>query len=218
MTPWTMWLDTIRALLDGLSFGAGLGLGFAIIVTTLLLRVALLPISWPVAYRSCVRQKKVMRLQPELKRLRDRHADDLSTYAEKMAALYRKHELTLFDGRSVLGALAQMPVFLGMFHVLRNVGEGVRFLWVQNLLGPDTLFAIIAGVSTAMMSIVNPDIPEQMRMIMIVVPGVLAILFALKFSSALALYWSTSNCFSALQTVVVHWVIGRRLGAGRLET
>ena len=110
-----------------------------------------------------------------------------------------------------------MPLFLGMFQALRNVGEGVRFLWVPNLLRPDTLFALIAGATTALMIVANPDIPEQMRLLLIVVPSVIAIVAALNFCSALSLYWVASNCFSAIQTVAVHFVVARRLRAGKLK-
>jgi YidC/Oxa1 family membrane protein insertase len=217
MTAWTMWLDVLRGLLDALSSGVGLGLGLAIITATLLLRAALLPISWSVAYRSCVRQKRLMRLQPQLQRLKEKHPDRPDLYMQQMMALYRKHDLTLVDGRSLLGALAQMPLLLGMFQVLRSVGEGTRFLWVQSLLRPDTWFAIIAGATTALMIMVNPDVPEHLRIIMIIVPSVIAIVVALKFSSALAVYWTASNCFSALQTVILHAVVRRRLKAGSLK-
>ena len=45
----------------------------------------------------------------------------------------------------------------------------------------------------------NPDLPEQMRLFMILVPSVLAIAAALHFCSALSLYWVASNCFWPLK-------------------
>jgi len=63
------WLDTIRAMVTALAGDAGLGLGLAIIVATVLLRTVVLPIAWPVAYRACIRQKKLVKLQPELRAL-----------------------------------------------------------------------------------------------------------------------------------------------------
>jgi YidC/Oxa1 family membrane protein insertase len=217
MNVWTLWLDALRGLLDLLAAEAGLGLGLAIVVATLLLRTALLPISWRIAYRGCVRQKKLARLQPELQRLKAAHAREPDVYMQKMLALYRKHDLTLIDGRSLFGALAQMPLFLGMFHVLRSAGEGVRFLWVPSLLKADFGLALVAGITTALMILANPDVPEQMRMILLIVPSVIAIVAALNFSSALAVYWTASNCFSAAQTVLLHVVVRRRIRAGTLQ-
>ena len=215
MNLWHTWLDALRSLVDVLSTEAGLGLG--IIAATLLLRTALLPVSWSIAYRGCIRQKKMLKLQPALQRLKEQYAQQPDLYMQKMMELYRKHELSFVDGKSLLGALLQMPLFLGMFQALRNVGDGFRFLWVPNLLRPDTMLALIAGATTALMIAVNPDIPEQMRLLMIVVPSVIAIVAALKFCSALSLYWVASNCFSAVQTVVLHLVVARRLRAGTLK-
>lgn len=217
MELWTSWLETLQSLVAFLSSQAGFGLGLAIIVTTLLLRMVLLPISWAVAYRSCIRQKKMLKLQPDLQQLKEKYGNKPDVYMPQMLALYRKHGLALMDGKSLLGGLAQMPLFLGMFQALRYTGDGTRFLWVPNLLKPDSLLALIAGATTALMVVVNPDLPEQMRLFMIIVPSVIAILAALKFCSALSLYWMASNCFTAAQTVVLHFVVGRRLRAGTLK-
>jgi YidC/Oxa1 family membrane protein insertase len=210
---WLLWLATIRDVITG-SSDLGLGLGLAIVAVTLLLRAVLLPLAWPIAYRACVRQKKMLKLQPELKSLRETYGDKPDVYMQKMTELYGNHGLTLIDFKGLLGGLAQLPVFLGMFQVLRDAGEGARFLWVPNLLRPDTLLAVIAGLTTALMMSVNPDLPEQMRVFLIVLPAIIAIIAALQFSSALAIYWATSNTFSALQTVVLHAVVRRRIRSG----
>lgn len=60
----------------------------------------------------------------------------------------------------------------------------------------------------------NPDLPEQMRLILILVSSILAALAALKFCSALAAYWTVSNCYSAVQTGVLHYVVARRIRSG----
>jgi YidC/Oxa1 family membrane protein insertase len=127
---WATWLDSIGGILTMLSSGAGLGLGLAIVIGTVMLRTLLLPLAWPLAYRACLRQKKMVKLQPELRALQDRFRDKPDVYLEKMQQLYRAHGLALIDAKSFVGALAQLPVFLGMFQVLRNAGDDVRFLWV----------------------------------------------------------------------------------------
>jgi YidC/Oxa1 family membrane protein insertase len=211
MQLWARWLDLIRTLLHFLSTDIGLGGGLGILVLTLL------PLSWSIAYRGAVRQKQVARLQPELLRLKTRFAAEPQRYAEAMRALYREHGLSIVDGRSVLGSLAQMPIFIGMYQVLRDGLSGARFLWVQSLSRPDLWFALLAGLTTVLMMAANPDLPEPTRLLMIVLPGVLAILFALKVSSALAVYWAASNSFSAIQTVMLHQVIARRVRLGLLK-
>jgi YidC/Oxa1 family membrane protein insertase len=217
MDIWGTWLDSIGGILTILASGTGLGLGLAIVVGTVLLRTLLLPLAWPIAYRACLRQKKMVKLQPELRALQERFRDKPDVYLAEVKQLYRAHDLALVDAKSLVGALAQLPVFLGMFQVLRNAGDGVRFLWVGNLLRPDVAFALIAGLTTALMMAVNPDMPEQLRVVMIVLPSIIAVVAALQFSSALAVYWATSNTFSAMQTVLLHFVVRRRMRAGAIQ-
>jgi YidC/Oxa1 family membrane protein insertase len=83
-------------------------------------------------------------------------------------------------------------------------------------LRPDVFLAVVAGLTTALMMAVNPDLPEQVRILLIVLPSIIAIVVALQFSSALAIYWATSNTFSALQTVLLHALVRRRLRSGAI--
>ncbi len=217
MEIWATWVDSIGSVIAALASDAGLGLGMAIVVATVLLRTALLPLAWPVAYRACIRHKQMAKLQPELRALQDRYRDKPDVYLQEMQKLHRAHGLTMLDGKGLAGALAQMPVFLGMFQALRGAGDGVKFLRVPSLLRPDVALALIAGLTTALMMAVNPDLPEQVRLLMIIVPSVIAVVAALQVSSALAIYWATSNTFSALQTVVLHAVVRRGLRSGAIS-
>ena len=217
MEIWAAWLDTIRDVVTALAADAGLGLGLAIVVATVLMRALLLPVAGPIAYRACIRQKKLLKLQPELRALQDRFRDQPDVYLRKLTQLYKENDISVVEAKTLLGAVAQLPVFLGMFQVLRNAGEGVRFLWIANLMRPDVVLAVIAGLTTALMMAVNPDLPEQVRIFMIVLPSIIAVVAALQFSSALGIYWATSNTFSALQTVLLHALVRRRIDAGSVR-
>jgi YidC/Oxa1 family membrane protein insertase len=139
----------------------GLGAGLGIVALTLVLRTVFLPVSWPVAYRGAIRQKKMLRLQPELQRLKlESGGDEPPVYMERMMKLYREHGMTLMDWRSVLGALVQMPLFLGAYRTLRAGANGARFLWVT-LSRPDPWFALLAGLTTMLVMAANPDLPDR---------------------------------------------------------
>jgi YidC/Oxa1 family membrane protein insertase len=214
---WTYWLSAIHSLLIFLSSHVGLGTGLAIVTLTLLLRTAILPLSWSVAYRSTIRQKRMLRLQPELARLKAECGNQPQVYAQRMMALYQRHGISVMDWRSVLGSLLQMPLFLGMYQTLRAGGNGARFLWVETLSRPDLWFALLAGLTTMLVMAANPDLPEQMRLMLILVPSILAAIAALKFCSALAVYWTVSNCYSAVQTGVLQYVVARRIRSGAVS-
>ncbi len=217
MELWTYWLNAIQSLLTFFSSHLGLGTGFSIVVLTLLLRTVILPISWPIAYRGSIRQKTMLRLQPELARLKRQYGDEPRIYAERMMKLYQDNDMRVMDWRSVFGSLMQMPLFLGMYQTLRAGVNGARFLWVETLARPDPVFAILAALTTVLMMAANPDLPEQMRLILILVPSILAALMALKFCSALAVYWTVSNCYSAIQTSVLHYVVAKRIKSGSVR-
>jgi YidC/Oxa1 family membrane protein insertase len=217
MGLWNGWLEILGQLIGMFASLGPVGTGVAVILTTLLLRSALLPIAWPIAYRARVRQMKLLELQPKLQELRERLKDKPDLYMTSMLDLYRRHDLTLIDGRGIMGALLQLPVFVGMFHVLRDGIAGGRFLWIANLAKPDALFAIAAGLTTALMMAVIPEVPEHLRTFMLVLPSILVAVVAFKFSAALCLYWVTSNSFSALQTLWLNRHIDRQIRLGTLK-
>ncbi len=216
-TLWSTWLDLISSLLTLLSAQVGLGTGLAIVALTLLLRTLVLPITWQNAYRGYIRQRKLALLQPELARLKERHARDPQKYSAAMLTLYREHGLSMIDGRALVGALVQMPLLLGVFNALRRGVAHGRFLWVSDLAKPDLAFAIVAGVTTALLTLAAPDLPDHIRMVMLIVPAVCLALTAMHFASGIALYWATSNVFSAAQTLTLRAVIARRVAQGAIK-
>jgi len=217
MELWTYWLSAIQGLLTFFSSQLGLGAGLGIVALTVVLRTVILPISWRVAYRGSIRQKKMLRLQPALARLKLECGDEPQIYAQRTMKLYQENGMTVMDWRSIFGSLVQMPLFLGMYQMLRAGATGARFLWVETLSRPDPWFALLAGLSTVLVMAANPDLPEHMRLLLILVPSVLAAIVALKFCSALAVYLTVSNCYSAIQTGVMHYTIARRIRSGAVS-
>lgn len=214
MELWTYWLGAIHGLLAFLSSQLGLGAGLSIIALTVLLRTLILPLSWRVAYRGSIRQKKMLRLQPQLARLKAECGSEPRVYAQRTMQLYQENGVSMLDWRSVLGSLVQMPLFIGMYQTLRAGANGARFLWLETLSRPDPWFALLAGITTMLLMAANPDLPGHLRVILILVPGIVAAIAALKFCSALALYVTVSNCYSAIQTGVLHHAVARHIKSG----
>jgi YidC/Oxa1 family membrane protein insertase len=214
MELWTYWLGAIQSLLTFFTSQVGLGAGLGIVALTLVLRTVILPISWRVAYRGSIRQKKMLRLQPALVRLKLECGDEPRVYAQRTMKLYQENGVTVMDWRGILGSLVQMPLFLGVYQTLRAGASGARFLWAETLSRPDPWFALLAGLTTMLVMAANPDLPEHMRLLLILVPSILAAVAALKFCSALAVYWTVSNCYSAVQAGVLHYVVARRIKSG----
>jgi YidC/Oxa1 family membrane protein insertase len=160
---------------------------------------------------------RLVKLAPALAELKERYAADSAEYMRRTLALYAQHGLTIMDVRSLLAAVAQMPVLLGMYQVLRNGVQAARFLWIAHLSRPDDWIALLAGFTTLLIMTATPDLPENMRLVMLIVPAVLATVVALKCCSALAVYWTVSNGFSAAQTLILHRVVARRIRSGAID-
>jgi YidC/Oxa1 family membrane protein insertase len=216
MELWSFWIEGIRSLLHLLSSDLGLGIGLGIVALTLATRLGLLPLTWSLGYRGSIRQKKMARLRPQLKQLKDEFGRDPKQYAEKLQALYADHGLSFADARSLLGLIAQAPILLGMYQVFRDAANAGRFLWIKDLAKPDLGIALLVGLTTAILMAANPDLPEQMRLVLIAVPAIIAVITALKLCSALAVYFAVSNSFSAVQTYCLHRVVARRVRSGSL--
>jgi YidC/Oxa1 family membrane protein insertase len=213
MSLWTTWLDLLSSALELLTTQAGLGAGLAVVALTLALRALVFPITFPNACRGLVRQRKLAALQPELARLKEQYARDPQKYGEALLAAYKRHGISMVDGGSLLGALVQTPVLLGLFTTLRRALPHGRFLWVADLAKPDVLLAIVAGLTTAILALAAPEMPEHVRVLMMILPAICLALTALHFGSAIALYWTTSNLFTAGQTLAVRWFVARRATA-----
>src|SRR6266480_4304695 len=120
MALWTAFVDLIYAGLFGLSIVFGGNMGVAIGVLSLGLRLALLPFTLRMAYRSLEVQAALKKVEPELSSIRKKHKDDPRRVLEETAKLHQRHGIQVFDGRSVLGMFVQLPLFLGLFAAVRR--------------------------------------------------------------------------------------------------
>ncbi|MCA9076506.1 MAG: membrane protein insertase YidC [Planctomycetaceae bacterium] len=111
--------------------------GLAIILLTVVVRACLFPVSRKMAQN----QQRMKELQPKMQEIRTKYKDD----QEKMAQAYR--EFMAKNGFNPLAGclpmFLQLPIFLGLYQALLNSVDlrMAKFLWVDNLVAPDQLFA-----------------------------------------------------------------------------
>jgi YidC/Oxa1 family membrane protein insertase len=207
---WHAWTALLQHLLKLLAVDLGLGFPAAIIILTIAVRGALLPLTWSLLKRAALRQEKLSLLAPRLAAIRERYSNDLGEQLTRTLELYRRHGLRMVDRTSLVASLVQLPVIYGLYQALREGMVSAAFLWVRNLARPDTLMAIIAAMTTAAVVAVAPHAPESLHTSLILLPAILCFAAALHFSAGLALYWSTSNLLSAGQAVVLKRVMRSR--------
>ena len=97
----------------------GGSVGVAIILLTAAVMILLMPLTLK-ATRSTI---KMQEMQPRLKELQKKHKDDKQTLNTELMALYQENGINPVGG--CLPMLAQLPVFLVLFNVLRGLSRRV---------------------------------------------------------------------------------------------
>ena len=120
-----VWIHDFLVLV-GMSSGSGIAWVLSIVLLTILVRIAIIPL-----FLKQIRSSRAMQaIQPEMRKIQDKYKgkkDQASRQRmqEEMMALYRKHGTNPFS--SCFPILLQMPVFFALFRVLANlqsVAEG----------------------------------------------------------------------------------------------
>src|SRR3712207_5396291 len=185
----------------------------SIVMLTVIVRSLLFPLT--------VKQVKSMRamqdLKPHMDRVRAQFKDNPQRQREEMAKLYQDMGVNPLGG--CLPILVQMPVFIGMFYVIRKFGgtpgrtppEYESFtqggiLWFQDLAHADPyyLLPIISAVTMlAATEITSKNVDPQQRWLMRLLPVGFTI-FLLNFPAGLFMYWITSNVMTLIQNYAIY--------------
>jgi YidC/Oxa1 family membrane protein insertase len=204
MDLWTSFVDLLMGGLFALSQIYAGNMGLAIITLSLMVRLTLMPLSLKLAQRSMARQALLKRLQPELERLRARYRKDPERLARETKKLYQRYGVRPVEGLSILGGLIQAPILIGLFTAIkRGLGSGGPFLWIADISKPDLWLTLLVAALTYVANAINPNLPEQARTLMILLPTVLTLVFLWQLAAGLGLYWATSNIVTIFQVLIL---------------
>ena len=177
--------------------------GVAIILLTILVRVATLPI----VGRQMKSMEKMRAVQPQIQELQAKYKDDRQKQSEEMMKFYKENGVNPLGG--CLPMLLQFPVFIGLFFALQSsiqLRHAPFFGYIDDLSAPATLFVIpeidlpvrllpiLMGLSMIVQQRMTPMTmdPAQAKMMMTIMPVMMTVLFY-QFPSGLVLYWMISN-------------------------
>jgi YidC/Oxa1 family membrane protein insertase len=182
--------------------------GWAIVLLTIAVRLAF----YPVNKKQIEAMKGMQAIQPEVKKLQERYADDREKMNVEMMELYRRHKVNPLAG--CLPMLVQLPVFIGLYNVLLQSIElrhAPFFGWIHDLSQPDRLgslaipfvepagipvMTLLMGATMVIQQKMTPSTmdPQQQR-IMMIMPVVFTVMFV-NFPAGLVLYWLSNNVLS----------------------
>jgi membrane protein insertase Oxa1/YidC/SpoIIIJ len=132
------------------------------------------------------------------------YQDDPRRIGQETFSLHQKHGIHTLDSTALVGMLLQMTLFLGVFDaVRRGVSSHGGFLWIKDLIMPDPVLAGICAILTGVSAVISGNMPESQRLLMIVVPATLTLLFLWQISSGIAIYSLSSSLVGVLQSFLV---------------
>ncbi len=219
------------SLMDSLFHVLG-NFGLAILVVTVLVKIAFLPIANK-SYQAIAKMKEI---QPKIAELKAKHGNDKQTLSREQMELFRREKVNPAGG--CLPALLQIPVFFSLYKVLVTTIEmrhAPFYGWIKDLSAPDptnvfNLFGLILfeptqipvvgpflwlGVLPLVMGVsmwatmkMNPEPTDEIQRMAF---GWMPVIFTFSlgsFASGLVIYWTWNNVLSVAQ----QWYIMRQAG------
>ncbi|EKD32925.1 MAG: hypothetical protein ACD_76C00114G0002 [uncultured bacterium] len=207
-------------------------IGIAIILVTLIIKLALFPLS----AKSIKSQKSMQELQPKIEELKEKYKNDKEKMAKEMMVLYKENKVNPLS--SCLPLLIQLPILFALYRVLINGLTDANsfddlYSFVQNPGAINTMFigivdlarasiplAVLAGaaqfVSVRLMASKRP--PKQVRkkegardenmlasmnQSMMYFMPIITVVIGSSLPGGLTLYWFATNLFQLLQEIIV---------------
>jgi len=225
MTPLTALIlqpliDVANGVLKFFHDNVGLSWGMSIIMLTVVTRAVLIPLT----YKQLKGMRAMQALQPQIKELQEKYKNDKQRMQQEMMRFYKENKVNPLA--SCLPLLAQFPVFITLFYVLRHelppdmgcpaaghcAAYGAEFLFINDLTGKATgaelIVLVVAYVGTQLISsmVMSITADKSQRTMMLLLPFVF-VPFILKFPAGLILYWITTNLWTIGQQLVIKKVV-----------
>lgn len=202
--------------------------GIAIIITTIVLKTVLLPLS----RQQIESQKKMRELQPKIKALEAKYKDDKEKKTRAMLDLYKEHNFNPASG--CLPLIIQITFFIALYRVFINISSASlqadgsilysfihnpgqiqnMFLGVVDLIKSNYVLAVLAAgsqyIQTKKMMEQLPQTEEKtkdaaqdfsqiMMKQMLFIGPLLTLIIGIQFPAGIALYMLTSSIFMIIQ-------------------
>ncbi len=178
--------------------------GFAILLLTIIIRLAM----WPINKKVYVNSERMRDVQPKLNAIKEKYEDDQQRMTEETMKIFKE------EGVSPLGCapmFLQFPIFLALYYMILNSTELYQadfMLWYTDLSAPDPYFVLPILMGVVMLAqqqmmmpteAANPQ-AEQMQKMMKFMP-IMFTAFMLFLPSGVVLYYSASMLIGIIQQV-----------------
>jgi YidC/Oxa1 family membrane protein insertase len=195
--------------------------GIAILLTTVILKI----LFFPLANKSYDSMSKMKKLQPEMKELQARFADDRTKLQQATMELYKREKVNPVAG--CLPVILQIPVFFSLYKVLFitiEMRHAPFYGWIHDLAAPDPtslfnlfgllpftpphalmigVWPLIMGVTMFVQMKLNPAPPDPTQKIMFDWMPLIFTFTLSSFPAGLVIYWAWNNSLSIAQQAII---------------
>jgi YidC/Oxa1 family membrane protein insertase len=211
-------IDIANEVLQFFHDTAGLSWGMSIIALTVVTRALLIPLT----YRQLKGMRAMQALQPQIKEIQAKYKNDRQRMQQEMMRFYQENKVNPLA--SCIPLLAQLPVFITLFYVLRHelpadigceaghCGAEASFLFINDLTakatGGELIALLVLYVGTQLVSgmVMSITADKSQRMMMFILPLVF-VPFVIGFPAGLVLYWITTNVWTIGQQYTIQKLI-----------
>ncbi len=184
--------------------------GVAIIILTVIINLALLPLR----ITSMKSALKMQKLQPQMKAIQEKYKKlpmrdpKRQEMNAEIAELYKREHVNPAGG--CIPLVIQMPFLFAFYTMLQNAIElrQAPFLWLHDLSSPDKLFVmpVIIVISTYLVQKMTPNSgmdPKQQQMMTLMMPLMIGF-FSYSLPSGLSVYWVVGNIIAIIQQNIMN--------------
>ena len=211
-------IDIANGVLQFFHDNAGLSWGMSIIALTICTRALLIPLT----YRQLKGMRALQALQPQIKEIQAKYKNDRQRMQQEMMRFYQENKVNPFA--SCIPLIAQLPVFITLFYVLRHELPSRHRLRSGPLRlgsvvplhqrpdregdGAELIALLVLYIGTQLVSglVMSVTADKSQRMMMVVLPFIF-VPFVISFPAGLVLYWITTNFWTIGQQYVIQRVI-----------
>ncbi len=201
--------NILRSILDWLHSSAGLTWAWSIVAITLMVRLLLVPLM----VKQIHSMQNLQLHAPQMKEIQRKYKADRGKQQEELMKFYKENNINPMA--SCLPMLAQFPVFIALYLVLRKFAKshpGGDLSWLHGFV-PDitahanahwsgyVLLAVYVGSQILSTLLMSATMDKTQRTMFLILP-LTFIFFLLNFPVGLVIYWVTTNLWTVGQGLV----------------
>ncbi|MBM7073437.1 YidC/Oxa1 family membrane protein insertase [Shewanella sp. 202IG2-18] len=188
-----------------------LSTGLAIIGLTVLIRLLLLPISFPAIVQGIKQRQQLNKFKPQIDKLKQQYQSDPSLLSQKLMQFYKDNSITFVNKTNLMNMLGQGITGFGMFQFLNSTNLIGKFAWISDIAKSDVLLSVAVALLTGLSMYLMPSAAESVNYLMLIVVSGVCLVSLLNFSSVIGLYWGTSTLVSTIQSFTANLIHSRKI-------